>query len=145
MKFKNLKKKAKNRQSPSISRTLPAFVKIFPEVDSAKLFILYRRVLKVFVVLAFTVTVVIVGYDLQKNLQIKKKIDSQRENVKHDLIYWENFISKHQDYRDAYLQASVLEYRLGEVTKAKMYVKEALSLDPNSIDGKELEKFLANR
>jgi hypothetical protein len=63
----------------------------------------------------------------------------------HDLNFWENFISKHQDYRDAYFQASILEYKLGDTSKAKMYAEKGLFLDPTSAEGKKLEQFLVNK
>jgi len=86
-----------------------------------------------------------VGLDFQNNLQIKQNIDSQREVMDRDLNFWKDFISKHQNYRDAYFQASILEYRLGDTSKAKMYVEKGLSLDPNSKNGRKIEEFLKNK
>lgn len=80
--------------------------------------------------------------DLQKNLALKENIDSQRQSLTKELKFWEDAISKHKDYRDAYFQASVLEYKLGNSSKAKMYVEKGLSLDPNSEDGRKIEELL---
>lgn len=136
MKFKNIKNtppvSVKKNQSPSNSRSI-----------TEKLLKLYGGILKIFVVFIFIVAVVIVGYDFQKNLQIKQEVDLQREALAHDLNFWEDFISKQQNYRDAYFQASILEYKLGSTSKAKMYVEKGLSLDPNSQDGKKIEEFLS--
>ncbi len=150
MKFKNIKKNppagVKHTKSPSNSRNIAEHLQFsFPKFNSVKLLKLYREVLKVFVVFIFIVAVIIVGYDFQKNLQIKRNIDSQRETLIHDLNFWEEFISKHQNYKDAYFQASVLEYKLGNISKAKTYVEKGLSLDPNSEDGKKLEKLLLSK
>ena len=146
MKFRNIKKKTKKEKSPSNSRTITEhFWLSFPKINSAKLLKLYGGVLKIFVVLIFMVAVVIVGFDFQKNLQIKQNIDSQRETLTRDLNFWENFIAKHKNYRDAYFQASILEYRLGNISKAKMYTEKGLSLDPSSADGKKMEQFLVNK
>lgn len=158
MKFKNIKKKNKPKgkkktKSPSNSRAIPASTKSSADrsakleitsskVNSLSLFQLYRMVLKIFVVFIFVVAVIVVGYDFQRNLQIKQDIGSQRKVLTHDLNFWENFISKHQNYRDAYFQASVLEYKLGNTSKAKMYVEKGLSLDPNSEDGRKIEELL---
>jgi hypothetical protein len=148
MKFKNIKKDpsvdGKNEKSPSNSRRIPAFSFKFslPELNSVKLIKLYGKALKVFVVFIFVVTAIIVGYDFQRNLQIKQSIEIQRKVLAKDLSFWEDFISKHQNYRDAYLQASVLEYKLGNTAKAKMYVQKGLSLDPNSENGRKLEQLL---
>lgn len=151
MKFKNIKKKTYKKKSPSNSRTIPeskgksSFKFSFPKINHITLIKAYGGVLKVFVVFIFIVAVVVVGYDLRNNLQMKQSIDSQRETLTKDLSFWEDFISKHKDYRDAYFQASILEYKLGNANKAKIYAEKGLSLDPNSEDGKRLQKFLANK
>lgn len=142
MKFKNIKKKIYKKKSPSNSRTITepkGFTFSFPKINPIKL---YGRALKVFVVSIFMFTAIIVGYDLQKNLQTKQNIDSQREILIRDLKFWNDFISKNQNYPDAYFQAAVLEYRLGEISKARKYVEKGLFLEPNSIDGRRIEQFL---
>jgi tetratricopeptide (TPR) repeat protein len=146
MKFKNIKKKAKKAKSPSNSRTIHEQFKLkLPKVSFAKLVKLYGGVLKYFVIAIFIIAVVIVGYDFQKNLRLKQNIDSQREALTKELNFWKDFISKHQNYRDAYFQASILEYKLGDTLEAKKYVEKGLILDPNSADGKKLEKFLLSK
>lgn len=145
MKFKNIKKKKYIKKSPSNSRTITeskSFKFAFPKISSFKLLKLYKGALKIFVIFTFVITAVIVGLDLQNNLQMKKNIDSQREILINELSFWEDFISEHQNYRDAYFQASILEYRLGNALKAKEYVGKGLALDPNSQEGKKIEKFL---
>lgn len=155
MKFKNIKKKTyKKAKSPSNSRRIPAFTKApadkpalsfklsLPKLNSVELIRLYRGALKIFVVFIFLLTAIIVGLDFQNNLQAKQQIESQREELTKDLNFWKDFIIKHKDYRDAYFQASILEYRLGNNSKAKMYVEKGLSLDPNSEKGRRLEEFL---
>lgn len=143
MKFKNIKKEAKKAESPSNSRTNTERFKFsLPKINSAKLFRIYRGALKVFVVFIFLVAVIVVGYDFQKNLQIKHNIDSEREALTRDLSFWEDFISKRQNYPEAYFQASILEYKLGNTSKAKMYVEKGLSLDPNSESGRKIDQLL---
>lgn len=131
MKFKNTKKEAKKAKSPSNSRSIPeTFIKV------------YRLSLKVFIVFIFILAVVIVGLDIQANTQAKQAIDLERKKLTRELKFWEDFIDKHKDYRDAYLQASILEYQLGNISKAKIYVEKGLSLDPNSENGKKIEELL---
>lgn len=145
MKFKNIKKKLYKKKSPSNSRAITeskSFKFAFPKISSFKLLKLYKGALKIFVIFTFVITAVIVGLDLQNNLQMKKDIDSQREILIKELSFWEDFISEHQNYRDAYFQASILEYKLGNALKAKEYVGKGLALDPNSQEGKKIEKFL---
>lgn len=146
--FKNAKKNTpgseKKNQSPSNSRSITeAFNLSLPKINSIKLLRLYGFALKTFVGLIFILAIIVVGLDFKNNLQTKQKIDSQRKALNSDLKFWEDFISKNQGYRDAYLQASILEYKLGNIFKAKKYVEKGLSLDPNSKDGKKLEKVLS--
>lgn len=148
MKFKNVKKKSppsggRKTKFPSNSRSITESIKFsFPKFNSVELLKLYGGTLKFFVVFIFIVAVIVVGLDLKSNLQVKRETDSQREVLNRDLKFWEDFISKNRNYRDAYFQASILEYRLGNTSKAKIYVEKGLALDPNSTDGQKLEKFL---
>jgi len=167
---KNTSENEKKNQSPSNSLAIPASVKAsafgstksaygqtqsagkaerfnlsMPKINPVKLFKLYGGILKVLVVFTFIAAVIVVGLDLQKNLQTKQSIDSQRNALTKELSFWEDFTAKHQNYRDAYFQASILEYKLGDTSKAKMYIEKGLSLDPNSENGKKLEQFLMNK
>lgn len=142
MKFKNTKNKAKKEKSPSNSRIIPEFKIFFPKISSSAFLKTYGIALKIFIILIFILAVVIVGLDLSANIQAKQAIDLEREELTKDLDFWKNFISKHQDYKDAYFQASVLEYKLGDKAQAKIYVEKGLSLDPNSKDGRKIEELL---
>lgn len=143
MKFKNIKNKAKKQQSPSNSRTIPeSFMFAFSKISSSTFLKIYRGTLKVFIALSFLLAVAIVGLDLDTNIKVKQSIDLERKKLTNELIFWESFIAKHKDYRDAYLQGSVLEYRLGNTPKAKMYAEKAFALDPNSQGGRKIEELL---
>lgn len=147
MKFKNIKKKAyKKRKFPSNSRSIPEHIKSPRlKLNSVSLFRTYRRILKAFVAILFVIAVVIVSLDIQENLGTKQNIDYQRLLVIRELKYWQDFISKNNAFRDAYFQASVLEYKLGEISMAKKYLEKGLSLDPNSKEGIILRKFILDR
>jgi len=132
MKFKNIKKKIKHLRFPRNSRIIPAVT----------LLKIYGTGLKAFTVFIFLLAVVVVGLDLQKNIQEKQTVDLEREKLVKELKFWRSFIAEHEDSRDAYFQASILEYKLGNRRKAKMYVEKGLSLDPNSKEGKKIEETL---
>jgi hypothetical protein len=104
-----------------------------------------HNVLKVLVALVFVVAAAVVGFDFKNNLQTTKNIASQRSVLLKDLAFWESFISKQNNFPNAYFQASVLEYRLGDISKAKVDVEKGLILDPNSVDGRKIEEFLKNK
>jgi len=146
MKFKNIKNKAKIAKFPSNSRSItdkfPPFSSPFPKISHAKLIHLYRGALEIFLVFIFIIAATVVGIDLQKNFQTKINIDFQREILGKDLNFWNDFISQHENYPNAYLQASVLEYKLGDISKAKTYIEKGLFLDPNSAEGLKVEQLL---
>lgn len=126
-------RKKKQKKSPRIYRYIP---------DRIKFFKAYKRILKAFTVLIFTLAIIAVGYDLYKNLGEKKKIDLEREKLTNELRFWERFLENNKGYRDAYFQASILQYRLGNENKAKDYAEKGLSLDPNSQSGKKIQELL---
>jgi hypothetical protein len=144
MKFKNIKKKTyKKEKSPSDSRSNPEHFKFsFPKVDPVQLMKLYRNILKVSVVVVFVITAFIVVLDLQDNLLKKQNIDTQREVLSKDLSFWKSFIAEHENFRDAYFQVAMLEYGLGDTSRARIYVEKGLALDPNSENGRKIEKLL---
>src|SRR3989344_5027434 len=119
MKFKNIKKKSppaggNNTKFPSNSRSITEnFKSSFPKINHATLFKIYGGALRLFVVLIFAVAVVVVGYDLQKNLQTKQNIDQQRESLNKDLNFWISFLPKHKIYPNDYFKPPVLDFSLG--------------------------------
>jgi hypothetical protein len=151
MKFKNIKtqKRGSYKKSPSNSRAIPAkstHLKLsLSKINLAELLRLRGEALRIFVVLIFMLTAILVGIDFKNNFIAKQEIDLRRGTLVKNLNFWEDFISKHENYRDAYFQASILEYKLGDSSKAKLYVEKGLALDPNSQDGKKIEQFLAGK
>lgn len=137
MKFKNIKKKVYEKEkSPSNSRS------ISEQIDFLKL---GSWVLKFFVFLVFAIAIIVIGYDLQRNIQMKEIVDSKRDNLMKNLYFWESFIATHKDYADAYFQVAILEYRLGDVLKAREYLEKGLVVNPSSVDGRKLERFFGSK
>lgn len=101
-----------------------------------------KKVWSVVASVVIGVAILIVGADLQKNIQNKQNIKKERIKIAKDIEYWEKTIEKYKDFRDAYFQLAVLEYRLGEFEKAKSYLKRTLELDPNFEEARDLEKLL---
>lgn len=148
--FKNTKKNKKynegRNQSPSNFRTITESFKFsFPKIDSVPLLKIYRGSLKVFIALIFLLAAFVVGLDLDSNLREKQSIDSEREKLTRELRFWQEFINGHQNYRDAYFQASLLEYKIGNTSKAKILVEKGLALDPNSEEGRKIEVLLEDK
>lgn len=77
-------------------------------------------------------------------LEISAKLRSEPQRIRDEIAFWEKIIAEKPDYRDAYLQLSILNYQIYENEKAKIYLKKVLYLDPNFESAKKLEKILGN-
>ena len=89
--------------------------------------------------------IIVVGLDLYKDIKQKEKAEIERREITKELQFWQSVASKYKDFRDAYFQLAVLEYRLGNINGAKYYLQKTLSLDPNFEKGRELEKILSTK
>lgn len=128
--------KKRKAKSPSISRFIP---------DRKRFFRAYSKALKIFTLIVFICTILILGYDLSKNIKAKEKLDLKRAKITKEISFWQSFFEKNKGYRDGYLRLAILEYKLRNFNKAKSYLDEALAIDPNFEKGRELEKILSTK
>lgn len=98
--------------------------------------------LTVLVSFLIALVVLLIGLDLSNNLRRLKTVQSERQEIKRQLQYWQEITSKYKNYRDGYFALSLLEYRLRDFDKAKFYLQKVLEIDPNFDKGKELGKKL---
>lgn len=91
---------------------------------------------------ALILIIIIVGLDLYKDIKEKQKNDKERQEIIKELQFWEAVVGKYKDYRDAYFQLALLEYRLGDFNESNFYLEKALSLDPNFKEGIRLVEIL---
>ncbi len=82
--------------------------------------------------------------DLYKSIIQKQRLDKERQKIAKDIEFWQNTTQKYPDYRDAYFQLAILEYKIKNIDLAKKYVQKALELDPNFEAGEKLESVLKN-
>ncbi len=75
---------------------------------------------------------------LLHNLEEEKRITNVRAQINGEVNYWKKVAKEYKNYRDAYYQIAVLEYKLGNIDDSKKYVKKALELDPNFKSGNVL-------
>ena len=78
------------------------------------------------------------SYQEWKNWQ---QAQQEKAQVVRELATWEQVIEKYPTYRDAYFEAAVLSYRLGDVQKEKQYIERLRQIDPNFELINELEKI----
>jgi hypothetical protein len=63
----------------------------------------------------------------------------QREEA--ETIYWQQILTSHSDYRDAYVQLASLSWREGKLSRAHAYLLKAQILDPNNATVNRLVNF----
>lgn len=118
---------------------LPILKNKFPRISRR---ITDNKVWIIVVSVVIGLAILIVGADLQKNIQNKQNIDKERIKIAKEIEYWEKTIEKYKDFRDAYFQLAVLNYQLGNFEKAKSFLQKTLELDPNFEAARDLEKLL---
>jgi len=72
----------------------------------------------------------------------QKKHNADPKDIQKLISYWEKIIEQKPNYRDAYLQLAILNYKIYENKKALEFLKEALEIDPNFPAAKDLEKLI---
>ena len=122
----------KKKDKPSPPLRFPSILRIFTE----------KYFLATLVSFVLIVIIIVVGLDLYKDIKDQQKIEKERKDVISKIQYWQGIVNKYKDYRDAYFQLAILEYRLRDFTKSKFYLDKALAIDPNFEKGRELEKIL---
>ena len=77
-------------------------------------------------------------------LKILEEIKAEPQKIKNEISFWEKVVASKPDYRDAYLQLSILHYQIYETQKAKAYLEKAREIDPNFESTKNLEEIFKN-
>ena len=101
-----------------------------------------RYFLTLLVSFVLVIILAIVGLDLYKDVLEQKKIETERKETISKIEYWQKIVDKYKDYRDAYFQLAILEYRLKNFDKSKYYLNKVLSIDPNFENGRDMEQIL---
>lgn len=72
----------------------------------------------------------------------QEKHYSDPEDIKELIKAWEKIIEDKPQYRDAYLQLTILNYKIKEIQKAKDNLNKALEIDPNFELTKKLKEII---
>jgi len=80
--------------------------------------------------------------NLKELEEVVEKAKKEPEKIRQEISFWEEIIKEKPDYRDAYFQLAVLNYKIGNHQQAKKWLKEVFNLDPNFEPVKKLEKLV---
>ncbi|GEM_PF-1589575 len=82
------------------------------------------------------------GLDFYHNFKTRQGVELNREKIASEINYWQQVVDKYNNYRDGYFQLSILEYKIGNKDKSRLYLEKVLELDPNFEAAKSLGKLL---
>jgi len=126
-------------QLPNISQTITeTHEKVKKYVQSG--FTWQRAIVWIFLTVITGISVWQAVLLFQKTTELQSVL-AKRSRLEEDLGLWQGIAQKYPTYRDAYFQASVLAYRLGDSTKEQMLLEKTLQLDPNYLPAQNLEKI----
>lgn len=128
------------KQSPRNYRTITERFKKFNRKYSLLKKLKLEALVFLYVVTIFSI--LILCFNLLTNLQKQKEINFQREKIQSEIKLWQDVADKFKNYKEAYYQLAVLEYKLGEIEKSKFYIEKSLYLDPSFDKARELKKIL---
>ena len=143
-KQKKIEDSGKKRQFPSIYRLIPEKVS-FGLLRRPKLSKIAFWTLASISILISIILVVGIGFfavQTYQDLNQTVQISNQRQDLQGKANFWQAIIDQYDGYKDAYFQKALLEYKLGQIDKAKLDNQKALLLDPNFTDAKKLEVIL---
>lgn len=131
--------KPKKQELPSISRKITEKIGQFTITPPKKLsWKMIGFILFFVIVLGLSVWQ---GIAAVGKLVALNKVVADREKLAQEMKLWEGIATKYPGYRDAYFQAAVLAYRLGDREKEKTYLGKAIQIDPNYVPAKNLERI----
>lgn len=125
-----IKWKQKSLKFPNISQIIPEVLRLPADFNSS-FFIAFACG---FLLMAN----IIMGNDLRSNLDKLNLINQERKIIEAQIVEWKGILSTYKNYKDGYYMLAILEYRLGDSQRAYDYTNEALEIDPNYKEAKEL-------
>jgi len=94
------------------------------------------------VLLALTLaTLAIMTPQLVSSWNARQHAQQEYQKLQKDLKTWEAIIQRYPTYRDAYFEAAVLSYRLGDKEKEVLLLTKLQTIDPNFALAQQLEKI----
>lgn len=134
-------KKTNKKSSPKPDK-FPINFRIITDYLTKPIYWPVEGVIILFLLVSFLFMVIILSAGTILYLDKQNILQTKHEDIQSKVEFWEGIVRKYPDYRDAYFSLSLLEYQRGNTQKARVYLQEALSLDPNFKEGRALEKVL---
>ena len=79
------------------------------------------------------------SWQLWETWSVWKEASQRHAVLQKELITWEAVTQKYPGYRDAYFEAAVVAYQLGDKGKVEGYLQKVLAIDPNFTPAQQLK------
>lgn len=141
--FKKKEKKSPQTHNPAKEGQFPKNFRFITENLISRYIHRHRkRFLIGFTTLLILLAIATVSLDAYINYQENKRFTQERIKIEKEIKFWQSAIDRFPNYRDAYFELAILNYRLRKLDVSRKYLDKALKLDPNFKDGRKLEKIL---
>lgn len=114
----------------------PHNFRLITEIPAARWYFYAKIFCFSFITTFLLVVIMVKGYQIFAGIQTLQAASHKHEELMHEQSYWQDVVNRHPGYRDAEFKLAVLSYELGETTKAKQYLRDVLTIDPNFSEGK---------
>ncbi|MBA3724375.1 MAG: hypothetical protein H0W89_05835 [Candidatus Levybacteria bacterium] len=98
--------------------------------------------IKVLLVSSFSIfllsLIFVQGVTFWYNMQQREVFMQERALLEKEVTYWQGIADTYHGYRDVYYRLASLQYKLGNTAASQEYVRKALEVDPNFVDGRVL-------
>jgi tetratricopeptide (TPR) repeat protein len=150
--MKNKEKKKVTSQFPNIYRIITeskvvvkakkSWFRLLSKPKLKKFLLILSGILVFATILILIVGIVVFSFKFYENYVSYQKLLEKRQNLQSKINFWQSVWQKYPGYKDAYFQAAILEYQLGDLQQAQNYNQKALLLDPNFENAIKLEDSL---
>jgi tetratricopeptide (TPR) repeat protein len=134
-----MKKKKSNKKTLELPKIYRFITEKVSSISKNKTVVVSIYSLLYLIMVAVTVYL---SVNIYKNLTIYQKVSSEQATIISQIKSWQGIIKDYPNFKDAYLQIAVLEYRLKNYERSKEFCNKALLLDPEYSDAIELSKKL---
>lgn len=123
---------AKRVEFPQIIRKIPATFS-------------WRTIVALLIVSIVLFQTILFAHFLYRDYMDLQVRQAQKNEIEAEIVKWKEVARERPDYRDAYFELALLNYRLERFAQARFYLRKVFELDPNFEAGRELEKAIDRR
>lgn len=123
-----------------LSIEFPKIPRLITELTDKKWFFYAKITCFSLITTILLVAIILRGYEIFQDIVTLQIVAIKHADTAREEKYWEDVSSRHPGYRDAEFKLAVLSFRLGDSSKAKKYLSEVLTIDPNFQKGREFAK-----